>query len=66
LRRDKDSNDSFHEVLPHVKFPPKLTWEKTIHINFIGFHRIHSFDAKGYTGKNPIVMKSSKIPMNFL
>ena len=25
LWRDKDSNDSFHEVLPHVKFPPKFT-----------------------------------------
>jgi hypothetical protein len=24
LRRDKDSKYSFHEVLPHVKFPAKL------------------------------------------
>ena len=64
MRRDKDSKDSFHEVLPHVKFPPKLTWEKTIHRNFIGIYRIHFFDSKGYIGKNPIGMKSSKIPMD--
>ena len=66
LRRDKDSKDSFHEVLPHVKFPPKLTWEESFHRNFIGFHRIHSFDSKGYIRKITIEMKFSKIPMNFL
>jgi hypothetical protein len=48
------------------KFPPKLAWEEAFHRNFIGFHRIHSFDLKGYIGKIPIGIKSSKIPMNFL
>jgi hypothetical protein len=66
LRRDKDSKDFFHEVLPLVKIPPKLVWEEAFHRNFIGFHRVHSFDSKGFVGKIPIGMKSSKIPMNFL
>jgi hypothetical protein len=66
LKRDKDSNDSFHEVLPHVKFSPKLTWEESFYRNFIGFNRIHSFDSKGYIEKISIGMKSSKIVMNFL
>ncbi len=64
--REIDSKESYQEVLPHVKFPPKLAWEEAFHRNFIGFHRIHSFDSKGYIGKNPIEMKSSKIPMNIL
>ena len=66
LRRDKDSKDFFHEVLPLVKIPPKLIWEEAFHSNFIGFHRVYSFDSKGFVGKIPIGIKSSKIPMNFL
>lgn len=30
LRRDKDLKDSFHEVLPHVKFPSKPYMERDI------------------------------------
>ncbi len=66
LRRDKDSKDSFHEVLPYVKFPPKLAWKESFHRNFIGFHKIHSFNSNSYIGKIYIGMNSSKIPMNFL
>ncbi len=66
VRRDKDSNDFFHKVLPLVKIPPKLVWEEAFHRNFIGFHRVHSFDLKGFVGKILIGIKSSKIPMNFL
>ncbi len=66
LKRDKDSKDSFHEVLPLVKFSPKLTWEEAFHWNFIGFHEVHSFHSKGYVEKNHIKVKSSKITMNFV
>ena len=66
LRRDKDSKDFFHEVLPLVKIPPKLVWEEAFHRNFIGFHRVHSFDSKGFVGKIPIEIKFSKIFTNFL
>jgi glycyl-tRNA synthetase beta subunit len=65
LRRDKDSKETFHEVLPHVKFPPKLAWNEAFHKNFIGFQMVRSFDSKSYIGKNPIGMKSYKIPMIF-
>ncbi len=65
LRRDKDSKDFFHEVLPLIKIPPKLIWEEAFYRNFIEFHRVHSFDSKGFIGKIPIGIKSSKISMNF-
>ena len=64
--REIDLKENYQEVLPHVKFSPKLAWEEAFHRNFLGFHRIHSFDSKGYIGKIPIGIKSSKIPMNFL
>ena len=64
LRRDKDSKDFFHEVESLVKIPPKLVWEEAFHRNFIGFHKVHS--SKGFVGKNPIEIKSSKISINFL
>uniref|UniRef100_I1P6G4 Uncharacterized protein n=1 Tax=Oryza glaberrima TaxID=4538 RepID=I1P6G4_ORYGL len=35
LRRDKDSKDFFHEVLPLVKIPPKFISEEAFHRNFI-------------------------------
>ena len=66
LRRDKDSKDFFHEVLPLVKIPPKLVWEEAFHRNFIGFHIVHFFDSKGFIGKIPIEIKFSKICINFL
>jgi hypothetical protein len=65
LRRDKDSNDFFHEVLPLVKIPSKLIWEEAFHRNFIG-NRVHSSNSKDFVGKIPIEIKSSKIHMNFL
>jgi hypothetical protein len=43
LRRDKDSKDFFHEVLPLVKIPLKLALEEAFHRSFIGFHRIIPF-----------------------
>lgn len=61
MRRDKDSKDFFHEVLPLVKIPPKLVWEEAFHRNFIGFHRVHFFHLKGFVEKIPIEIKSSKI-----
>jgi hypothetical protein len=66
--REIDSKESYQEVLPYVKFPPKLKWEEAFHRNFIGFHRIHihSFYSKGDIGKIHIGMKSFKIPINFL
>ncbi len=62
--REIDSKESSQEVLPHVKFPPKFAWEEAFHRNFIGFHKVHS--SKGFVGKNPIEIKSSKISINFL
>ena len=66
LRRNKDLKDSFHEVLPYVKFSLKIVWEEAFHRNFIWFYRIYSFDSKGYIGKFSIEIKSFKFFMNFL
>ncbi len=66
LRRDKNSKDFFYEVLHLIKIPPKLVREEAFHRNFIGFHRVHSFDSKDFVGNISIEMKSSKIPINFL
>lgn len=58
FRRDKDSKNLFHEILPLVKNPPKLVWEEAFHRNFIEFHRVHSFDSKSFIEKIPIEIKS--------
>lgn len=37
FRRNKVSKKTFHEVLPHLEFPPKLLWNEIFHRNFIEF-----------------------------
>lgn len=34
LRKDKDTKETFHEILPYVNFRPKLAWNETFFIQF--------------------------------
>lgn len=63
LRSGKNSKNSFKELLAHVNFFSKTFIGRG---NILEFYSIHFFNSKGYIGKVTIVMKSSKIHMNFL
>jgi hypothetical protein len=53
-RREIDTKESFQEVGPHVRIPPKFLWIEPFHRNFVGFQDGQSFVPKGHIGKIPI------------
>jgi hypothetical protein len=57
-----DTKDSFQEVGPLVRNPPKSLWNKLFYRNFIGIVRVQSFVPKDSIGKFPIGFKSYKNP----
>jgi hypothetical protein len=65
-KREIDTKDSFQEVGPLVRNPPKSLWNKLFHRNSIGIVRVRSFVPKDSIGKFPIGFKSYKNPPFFL
>jgi hypothetical protein len=65
-KREIDTKDSFQEVGPLVRNPPKSLWNKLFHRNCIGIVRVQSFVPKDSIGKFPIGFKSYKNPLIFL
>jgi hypothetical protein len=61
-KREIDTKDSFQEVGPLVRNPPKSLWNKLFYRNFIGIVRVQSFVPKDSIGKFPIGYKSYKNP----
>jgi hypothetical protein len=53
-KRGIDTKDSFQEVGPLVRNPPKSLWNKLFHRNFIGIVRVQYFVPKDSIGKIPI------------
>jgi hypothetical protein len=53
-RGENDTKETFHEVQPLGKIPPKFLQNKPFHRNFIAFVRTQPFVPKRFTGNYSI------------